>query len=236
MKTLYFEGAGMDYETIQESNVGNYRIRTAFTNNKGIQYYLELGRGTRRNEKGKSITEWALYIDFLFSFEDKQKHEDAEQFNRNLYIEYRNNKFSWEEYESKKINVPSYEQKLKYRDINLTDYTKESIATWINTNLNCNFDTIEVLDMFHGYRVHADNGRYNLIDNHKVNHELAKKRKEVYDSVDIEYRNLLNEKYSKISLMEMDDSSVTIRCYASDKALGDIPRVKRIDLTALQAV
>lgn len=41
MKTLYFEGAGM--EGTQRNDVENCRIRTAFTNDKGEKIYLELG-------------------------------------------------------------------------------------------------------------------------------------------------------------------------------------------------
>lgn len=66
------------------------------------------------------------------------------------------------------------------------------------------------------------------MDNIDLNHERAVKRKEAYHAIDMEYRTLLNKKYSKIILKEMDDESITIRCYASEKSLGDIPRVKRI--------
>jgi hypothetical protein len=228
MKTLYFEGAGMDYEATQESNVGNYRIRTAFKNLDGEEFYIELGNGYRRNEKGKTITEWALRIDFLFSMEDHRKLEAAEQYNRDLYIAYRKNKMSYAEYLQKKVIEPPYNRKLNHLEIIEVDYTKEGITQWINDNLNCDFDTIQVLDMFYGYRVHAEHRQYNLIDNHPVDHELASKRREAYNSVDMEYRQLLNEKYSKISLNEMSDNSITIRCYASDKALGSIPRIKTI--------
>nr|WP_156736427.1 hypothetical protein [Mycobacterium sp. E3298] len=230
MKTLYFEGAGMDYEANENSNVGNYRIRTAFTNKLGEEFYIELGRGYRRNEKGKTISEWALRIDFLFSFEDQRKREAAEQFNRDLYIEYRKNNISYEKWQNKKVIEPPYNRKLNHLDISKTDYTKESITEWINANLNCDFDTIEVLDMFYGYRVHADNRGYNLIDNHDVNHELASKRREAYNKVDMEYRHLLNEKYSQISLMSMDESSITIRCYASELKIGLNPREKTIQI------
>jgi hypothetical protein len=46
----------------------------------------------------------------------------------------------------------------------------------------------------------------------------------------MEYRKLLNEKYSKIGLLEMDNDSITVRCHASDKALGDNPRTKKIKI------
>lgn len=227
MNILYFEGAGMDY-TSEHSNVGNYRIRTAFKNLDGVEYYLELGRGHRRNEKGKTVSEWALYIDHLFSFEDLKKHEEAVKFNNKLYIEYRKNNLSMDDYLSAKIPEPSYDQRLNHLETNQTDYTKEGIAEWINNNLNCDFDSIQVLDMFYGYRVHGDNRTYNLIDNHNVDHEQAVKRRNAYNSLDMEYRQLLNEKYSKISLKDMSENSITIRCYASDKQLGDIPREKTV--------
>ncbi|WP_145142227.1 hypothetical protein [Paenibacillus sp. Y412MC10] len=44
-KILYFEAAGMDFyeeETYKVSDVGNFRIRTAFANDQGEQYYIEL--------------------------------------------------------------------------------------------------------------------------------------------------------------------------------------------------
>ncbi|MNH75569.1 hypothetical protein D3C73_278130 [compost metagenome] len=235
-KVLYFEGAGMDYEVNEHSNAGNYRIRTAFTNNDGIQYYLELSRGARREEtkKGKLVvvSEWALHVDFLFTFEDKRKHEEAELYNSDLYKKYRNNELTYAEYEDKKVVVPSYEQSYEHHLKScLTDYTKEGITAWINNNLNCSFDTIEVLDMFYGYYVHGDNRTYNLIDNHIVNHELATKRREAYNAADMEYRQLTNEKYSVIGLMSMDDSSITVRCHASEQRIGDNPRIKTIQLT-----
>lgn len=195
MKILYFEGAGMDYETNEHSNVGNYRIRTAFTNNDGIQYYIELGRAARRNKKYKTTSEWALRIDHLF-----------------------------------KLVHGGYEIKKDWNSIAQLNYTNEDITKWINENLNCSFDTIQVLDFFHGYRVHKDNGHYNLMEEHNINHELAGKRREAYNKVDMEYRKLLNEKYSKIGLLEMDNDNITVRCYASDKALGDNPRTKKIKI------
>jgi hypothetical protein len=194
MKTLYFEGAGMDFyeEAAKQSDVGNFRIRTAFTNDEGIQYYIELGRTNRHGYKGKSkklttLSEWALRVDHLFDLADRDKE--------------------------------FYEMKRDYKEISQLDYTKADITKWINENLNCSFDTIEVLDFLDGYRVHAEGGLYNLIDLHEVNHERTAKRKAAYEKIDMEYREALNEKYSKIGLYDMNDESITIRCHASTEAL-----------------
>lgn len=123
-----------------------------------------------------------------------------------------------------------YEMDKDYKEIRELNYTKADIVNWINKNLNCNFDTIQVLDMFYGYRVFADNGLYNLIEDTEINHERAAKRRAAYNQVDMEYRRLLNEKYSKICLLGMDQESIDIKCYASDQALGDIPRYKKIEI------
>lgn len=206
-KVLYFEGAGMDFyeEASNVSDVGNFRIRTSFKNLDGEQYFIELGNCPRYDmtkTKPKVITNYALHISCLFKVTE-DKNIDDENENRV--------KFDW-------------------KSVRYLDYSKVDITKWINENLNCDFDTIQVLDIFHGYRVHKDNGLYNLMDHIDLNHNRAAKRKEAYDLVDSEYRTLLDEKYSKISLQEMDDESITIRCYASDKALGNIARIKRIQI------
>ncbi|MGY3386851.1 hypothetical protein ACVWZB_004805 [Paenibacillus polymyxa] len=195
---LYFEGAGMDYETNENSDVENYRIRTAFVNNEGTPFYIELSNVYRRNDKNKTISEWGLHVDQLFEIVDGEEKND--------------------------------EITRCWKKIVQSSYTKGDITNWINANLNCSFETIQVLNMFYGYRVHGEKEQYNLINNHIVDHGQAEKRKLAYNKVDIEYRTLLNEKHTKISLLEMDESSITIRCYACVKALGDIPRIKRIEI------
>jgi len=200
-KILYFEGAGMDYEVGQHSDVGNYRIRTAFTNDEGIEYYIELGRATKRNKKGVVINDWGLRIDHLFKIEDRHKEE---------------------------LSLGGYEIKTDHKEIAKLNYTTKSITNWINTNLNCSFGTIEVLSQFHGYRVHDGSRGYNLIDNHVVDHELAEKRRMAFNKADQEYMELTKRKYSAINIESMDDEGITIRCYASKEALNGHPRYKRI--------
>lgn len=200
-KVLYFEGAGMDFETNQHSDVGNHRIRTAFTNDEGDLYYIELGNAIRRNKKGVAVSNWGLRIDHLFKIEDRHKEE---------------------------LNIGGYEIKTDHNEIAELNYTTDAITKWINENLNCSFDTIEVLSRFHGYGAHGENKGYNLIENHVVDHELAKKREAAYNKADQEYRSLTKSKYSVISLLDMDEESITVRSYASKEALDGYPRIKRI--------
>ncbi|WP_145142225.1 hypothetical protein [Paenibacillus sp. Y412MC10] len=89
-----------------------------------------------------------------------------------------------------------------------------------------------MLSQFHGYHVHADQGGYNLIENHVIDHEQAAKRATAYEKVDQEYRVALNEKYSVINLQKMDDKSITIKCSADQKSLerAKLPRIQRIEI------
>lgn len=208
-KVLYFEGAGMDFyeeESKKFSDVGNFRIRTSFFNNEGVQYYLELGNSVRYDKKGKVRQGYGIHVDHWFKISDKLLNEKDYEHG----------------YEIKK-------DFLTYREI---DYTKKNITQWINENMNCSFDTIEVLCNYYGYRVHGDNGTYNLMETIDLNHERAKKRKEKYDEIDMEYRKTLNEKYSKIGLLEMNAESITIRCHASKESLQgkNLERIVRIPI------
>lgn len=156
--------------------------------------------------KGKIIEGYRMHIDHVFYITD-----DKDDCNNNRIS------FDWK---------------------NIRDnynYSKEDITKWINKHLDCSFDTIEVLPQYEGYRVHGDNGTYNLIDNHNINLQRAKARKEAYNKIDKEYRKLLNEKYSKISMLEMDENSITVKCYASDQSmlragLTKEDRIKKIEV------
>jgi hypothetical protein len=211
MKTLYFEGAGMNFygEQPDHIDVGNFRIRTSFKNLDGKQIYLEMGNGHRHDltkKKPKIITKWALHIDFVHEVTSDPKIDDCNK------------------------SRIAYDR--KHTNDNYM-YTKADITRWVNENLNCDFDTIEVLDVFYGYRVHGGNRTDNLMEDIELNHARAKARREAFEKVDAEYREALNEKYSKISRTDMDGESITIRCYASDQALGktNLPREQRIEVT-----
>ncbi|MCM3227547.1 hypothetical protein [Terribacillus saccharophilus] len=204
MKILYFEGAGWDFYSEEQtafSDVGNFRIRTAFKNLDGTKIYIELTNGARHDttkEKPVVLTQFALYISHL------SKIDGTDDENKRCI------KHDW-------------------KAVRLLNYTKEDITRWINENLNCDFDTISVLDSFYGYHAHGDkHGTYNLMEDIDLNHARAVARKEAYNKIDEEYRTKLREKYSVTNLLEMDDASITIRCHASDQKLKELPRVQRV--------
>lgn len=192
-KVLYFEGAGMDFygkEQTDQSDVGNFRIRTSFFDNDGIQHYVEVGNGYRPAKNNKSSNEMFLHVNYFFDI-GKQLDSPNRKVCKEFDIHY----------------------------LRTLDYTKENIVKLINDNLNTNFTSMEVLDTFYSYNVHDGKGLYNAMEHIELDHERAKARKVAYENIDMEYRKALNEKYSKIQILGMYDNDIVIRCYASDKAL-----------------
>ena len=212
-KVLYFQGMGwpFDEEAAQQSDVGNYRICTSFKNLEGKQIFIEFAKGPRYDTKNKRkvITDYALFIPDLFVVTNDPEIDDSNK---------------------SRIKVDWMYTRDNY------EYTKTDITKWINENLNCDFDTIEVLDEYYGYSVHGGvNGKgytYNLMEDIELNHDRAKARREAFETISETYRQALNEKYRMIRRLEMDADSITVQCWASDKAMGmiDLPREQRIEV------
>ncbi len=99
------------------------------------------------------------------------------------------------------------------------EYSKKSILDFVNECLNCSFESLIVLDMFDGYRVHKDGGGYNFIEDFEYNPEQAEKARYAFHKIDMEIREQLGEKYSKISLHSIDKHAITVRCYASNESM-----------------
>lgn len=123
-----------------------------------------------------------------------------------------------------------YEINVDWKVLHDLDYTKENLTKWINEICNCSFDTIHVIDRFYGYHVHGEQGIYNLMEDIELNHERAVKRRKAYENIDTIYKTTLNEKYSVIGLMEMNDNSITIKTHVSETKLNtsNLERVKVI--------
>ena len=122
MKTLIFEGAGWaGADTSKETDITNCRIRTRIRNNIGRLIYLEMGC-CHFDKKSKVIPKYAeglnyaTHIDHLF-------YDDAK----------------WD----KKRNFSSSLSSLTRIHF---EYNKENIIKYVNENLNCSFDNMEVIN------------------------------------------------------------------------------------------
>ncbi len=202
-KVLYFEGAGMDFYSNEQtdfSDVGNFRIRTSFLNNDGVQYYIELGSAVRYAEtnKGKQILDsnFALRIDHLFKVEDRNKPE---------------------------LRHGTYEMDRDWKEIRKLNYNTKDITEWINENLNCSFDTIHVLDEFYSYRVHGGQVEgmetYNLMENIELDHETVNKQREAFNKYYKSYTKY--RKFPCLSVIEKGLDFIKIRTSDSDKMLRE---------------
>jgi hypothetical protein len=210
VKVLFFEGAGC----AERGDVENCRIRTAFTNDEGKGIYLELC-GMEVNHK--SPERWKKYLNA--GFVDYCHYTEQEQIERihsgtgKVYYEY--------QYKT----IKEIENGLNF------EYSKQGILNFVNENLNCSFDEIKILDSFDGYRVHKDGGGYNFIEDFEYKPEIASARRNAYNKIDMQIREQLCEKYSKISLHDMNDESITVRVYASDQSMqahGMDPKQRKI--------
>lgn len=112
--------------------------------------------------------------------------------------------------------------RIKLNNTFFKGYSKRELTNYINENLNCKFDTIEVLDWMEGYRVHRNRHECNLMDDHKLNRKRTIARNKAYEKIDKEIMEKLGEKYSKISLQSMDEESITIKCHTFEKDLYKI--------------
>lgn len=218
MKTIFFEGAGC----VPCGDVENCRIRTAFRNKKGTTIYLELmgygqqyknfhdsGRITLRTYNYRGVVSYCHYIT-----------EDLDDCNtHNMWSELR------------------VAQKLNYK------YSKAGILNFVNTVLNGGFDEIKIGDWFDGYQVHQS--EFNLFGGAKTvfktgydkyflmedflalyNPEFAEARRNAFKKYDELYKAKTNSKYSILSIVQLDNETVSLRSYASDKVLEktELPR------------
>ncbi|MBU5406483.1 hypothetical protein KQI08_11295 [Paraeggerthella hongkongensis] len=145
-KVLCFEGAG----AVPRGEVENCRIRTAFSNDEGKRFYLEI-LGFERNGhrwcEANSPRDWAHvgYIDFAYEITDGDDDDcnchscDCE---RNCCIE----------------------------------YTYKGILDFVNDEFGCSFDIIHVagsLDGYHVFPEHRGYKAYNFGDEFEYSDEIV---------------------------------------------------------------
>ena len=99
------------------------------------------------------------------------------------------------------------------------EYSKDRILRLVNEHTDCSFDEIRVADSFYGYHVHKNGGGYNLMHDHVFDDKKAEAARNAFEKIDMEIRAKLEERWSKISLLSLNDSSITVRCYASKESM-----------------
>lgn len=181
-KTLYFEGAGWDGAN-EEYNGLNCRIRTAFHNDNGDMFYLELN-GCHPNKyqlqdaKKRKITlpTTYLYVDFAFRITDDLTIDDCNE---------------------GRIRTIDYKEMLKI------PYTLENIRDFVNRYFNTSFDEVVILDDLAGYRVFADYAQedcetskeYNFGDCFDYDAELTEKRITKVKELQEHFKQIFNQEY-----------------------------------------
>lgn len=176
---------------VPRGDVENCRIRTAFINDEGKKIYLEM-MGIERNVR--AIGNVILYknigfVDHCHYITDDKRKDDQNECRLSI------------------------ERTVEF------DYCKQEILNLINEKLHCSFEEMIVTDIFDGYHVHAKERGYNLMDDFMYRPEHAEKARKAFHKIDMEIREKLGEKYSKVSLHTIGDHAISVRCYASDKSM-----------------
>lgn len=99
------------------------------------------------------------------------------------------------------------------------EYSKAGILKFVNETFGCSFDEIRVADVFYGYCVHNGCCGYNLMNEHGFDDDKANAARDAYNHIDMQIREQLGEKYSKIGLFAINDDSIVVKCYASVESM-----------------
>lgn len=130
-KVLFFEGAG--WSKAESNGVGNCRIRATFKDKKGEAIYLEMGFHTVSKYSMNFYKEKGFkhpwHISHVFYVKDRDKHRSKE---------FSHLEINWKE--------------------SCREYTKENILWLVNTQLGCDYDSIEVINdhAYDGFKLHED--------------------------------------------------------------------------------
>lgn len=144
-KILLFEGAGC----VPRGDVENCRIRTAFTNDEGKRIYLEITGSETTKHTPEHLKEYtnAAHVWHCFQCTDETPNDDC-----NLH----------------RLRDPKGKAFERYN----FEYSRAGILEFVNKNLHCSFEAIEVCDGYEpgAYRVHGDkHGIRNLMEEYKRN-------------------------------------------------------------------
>jgi len=206
MKTLYFEGAGWS-ETAKEYGI-NCRIRTAFTNTKGRKIYLELmaGKKDKKYMKGPKydmIPDIYTVVDSCHYITDDPKVDDCNA-----------------------SRIRGENGKALENNFNWMPYTLEDILNFINVNLDCDFDAVEVLPDYAGYHVFGDPKKYrtyagyNYGDEFQYDSKLTAKITAKVEELKEKYSKLFHQRYDNTSYWR-EGNDLHVRINVSDKVMKE---------------
>jgi len=198
MKILYFEGAGWaDADTSKASDVGNCRIRTAFTNNNGKKIYLEMTSCMihKYNKKRfigfKNVVGFVDSCFYIFGDDDENKHRISDV-ERSTVIE----------------------------------FTKVNVLSLINNKLNCSFDDFITLPNLAGYSVHKSDGGYNFGDKFVFDEKLTAQREKINKYFYDFEKNTLGKQYPNFSCWVNNKGGLSISipysCYNDNFNIDDV--------------
>lgn len=194
-RILWFEGAGM-WGTGGEA--GNCRLRTAFTNDDGISYYLEV-IGTQYDRKrlkqlgldGEyTVDEHVGFVDFAFRITADPKVDDCNESRHELQ-----------------------DDRTRFH------YTLGGILDLVNRRLGCSFDEVRIAPEFSGYRVHT--GRqtetsldYSFGDEFVLDEEATEKITALHERECARQRDL-GERYPVVGILrdEKDADVIHVKHY-----------------------
>ena len=145
-KILLFEGAGC----VPRGDLENCRIRTAFTNDAGERIYLEITGSERTKYTPEHLRQYenAAHVWHCFYCTDETPNDDC-----NLHP----------------VFSPRGGKRLERVNF---EYSRAGILQFVNKNLHCSFEAIEVSNGFEpgAYRVHGDgHGIRNLMEEYQRN-------------------------------------------------------------------
>ena len=189
-KTLYFEGAGMEGTG---GAVGNCRIRTALTNDEGARYYLEIG-GNKGNEVWRrdhpELDGFDLVSTVDYCFEITGDHEDC---NERRHETERSHSFP---------------------------FTLAGILAYVNNELGCSFDAVEIAPPLAGYRVHA-----NRPDSYRFGDEfefdpVSTARAEKIEQAHLEMQKAAGEAFPCLSVWRDEDDAGLLHVKHFRQGLG----------------
>ncbi len=198
-KVLYFEGAGwFGADTSKATDVGNCRIRTAFTNNDGKKIYLEMiaCQINKYNKKTYPLIKNVVgFVDACFYITG-----DRNDCNSN--------------------RVPDIERKVAI------EFTKENVLNLINSKLNCSFDEIITLPNLAGYQVFKHSGGYNFGDEFVLDEKLLAQREKIYQYFYNFEKNILGKRFPNFSCWVNEKGGLSLiihyNCYNDRFDIDDV--------------